>query len=142
RPTKAGPRGPAASQGDVPAERSVHLDRAPGEKVHAVAHRSSGGMAQGFFRPAGDAEPASPEPGTWEWLRAQNRDTFRNETGSSLSLEAAVVPATRCWPGLLYAPQRWGYHWRRRPLGTRDGVLPYRVFIAYLSALGAVLALD
>lgn len=50
--------------------------------------------------------------------------------------------AARCWPGLIYAPRRWGYHRRRRPTGTIDGVIPYRVFLAYLSGLGPALALE
>lgn len=53
-----------------------------------------------------------------------------------------MVHATRWWPGLVCAPSRWGYHWRKRPYGTRDGVIPYRVFLAYLSGLGLALALE
>jgi hypothetical protein len=41
------------------------------------------------------------------------------------------VHAEATWPGLVYAPQRWK---------TRDGVIPYRVFCAYLKGLSAVTA--
>lgn len=52
-----------------------------------------------------------------------------------------MVHAQHVWPGLVYAPERWGRHWRRRPHGTRDGVIPYRVLLAYLPGMSAVMAM-